>query len=285
MHQGVGARIVDSGDERRRADFLIAQPLRQGLFRLARFGCGAGDPQPGLEAGDQRGLKACHRQVGVRQQGAQGGHPGRRRCALLRSCHVDCGHHRRQVEIDQRRALVHDDVIVEIAAGAADLLPIHDDVGRRAVFGGDAEGREAGRRRRANPRGHVRQGRHTDFPPVADDLPAELALVQIDRAAAGNAPHDADAGLPAVIELQLPAQILVPADQRGRREAQEAHRVRHRAGLAQLHERLVECDLEAAVADAGIDDPESGPVAGLAQDARASGAGESSGSSNSSPGS
>ena len=141
-HRGVGARTVDTGDERRRADFSSQMRLRQGLFRLARFGRGAGDPQPGLEAGDQRSLKARHRQDGVRQQGAQGGLPAAV-ARLLRGRHVDRRHHCRQVEIDQRRALVHDDVIVEIARGAADLLPVHHDVGRRPVFRRDAEGREA----------------------------------------------------------------------------------------------------------------------------------------------
>ena len=139
-------------------------------------------------------------------------------------------------------------------------------------------------------RGHLRQRRHADPAPVADDFPAELALVEIDRPAAGNPPHDADAGLPATIQLQFPAQILVPADQGGRREAQEADGVRYRAVLAQLDQRLVERDLMAAVAHPRVDDPELGPVGRIAQGAPTPAAarpaaGSSSGSSNSSPGS
>src|SRR4029078_885401 len=85
------------------------------------------------------------------------------------------------------------------------------------------------------------------------ELPAELAFVEIDRAAAGDPPRDRYAVGAAIVDANLPRERLMPADQRRRRKAQEADGVRNRVGLARVDHRLVERDLPPPVADAGVD--------------------------------
>ena len=63
----------------------------------------------------------------------------------------------------------------------------------------------------------------------------------------------------AVLEADFTRERLVAPDERGGREAQEADGVGNRARLAGIDERLVEGDLPAAIADAGVDHPEGAP--------------------------
>ena len=93
---------------------------------------------------------------------------------------------------------------------------------------------------------------------MENELPAKLALVEIDGAAARDAAYRADAVLRTILQVDFPAQVLVPADQCGRRKAQEANRVGYPARLAFFDQRGIERDIGAAFAHTRIDDPECG---------------------------
>lgn len=90
--------------------------------------------------------------------------------------------------------------------------------------------------------------------PLERERPAELAFVQVQAAAAGDAAPDFDAVARAVLEPNFVAQHLVQADERGGPKAQEADRLRAPAGAARLDQRLVEGDVFPAAAHTGVDD-------------------------------
>ena len=89
---------------------------------------------------------------------------------------------------------------------------------------------------------------------VENQLPAELALIKIERTAAGDAPADADTGRLAGVEIEFVRQGLMAADQHAGRELQEADRVGNIAGLVGIDQHLVEGDLVAARPHSGVDD-------------------------------
>jgi hypothetical protein len=152
--------------------------------------------------------------------------------------------------------LVDQDIAVEESTGPADLAAVDFDVVPRPEACIDAQPAESRRRGIADFPCKVRQGCYSQRAAMKYQLPSELPLVQVDCAAAGNTPDDADVVRPAIVEIDLAAQVLVPADQGRRRETQEADRVRDLAGLACLDERRIESDVSATLAHAGVDDPE-----------------------------
>ena len=103
------------------------------------------------------------------------------------------GGHFGRVHVHQHRALIEQRVLVEEAAGAADLAPVDLDVVARPVPGGDAELAQACGRSFADLARQLGERADPERLAVEDELPAELALVEIDRAAAGDAPDHADA--------------------------------------------------------------------------------------------
>ena len=85
-------------------------------------------------------------------------------------------------------------------------------------------------------------------------LPAQLSLIHVNGAAASDAARYANAVVLAMVEPDLPAERLVAADQRRRREAQEADGVWNIGGLVDLDQGGVEGDVGAPLAKAGVDD-------------------------------
>ncbi len=108
----------------------------------------------------------------------------------------------------------------------------------------------------ADTKGELGQGYRAEGVAMEDQPPAELVLVEVDRAAAGDASHDANARRGTVRQVEFLAQGLVTSDQRRGREAHETERIRDASGLVQLDHRLVHGDVEAALAHTGIDDAE-----------------------------
>ena len=185
--------------------------------------------------------------------------PGRGQLALgeLFDRHLERGDHLRGIEIDEQRALVEQRGAIEEAAGAADLAPVDLDVVARPVARRHAELVEPERRRLADPPRRLVEIAQAEARAVEDQLPPDLALVEIETAAAGDAPADLDAAAAAMIDTDLVAQDLVHADQRRGAEAQEADGVGNATFLARADERLVEGDVGAAAADAGVDHAEA----------------------------
>ena len=78
---------------------------------------------------------------------------------------------------------------------------------------------------------------------VEHQFEAELALVHIDRAAAGDAARQPDAVCAAILDPHLARQRLVAADQHRRRELDEAQRVGHPPLLVQFDQGRIEGDV------------------------------------------
>ena len=83
---------------------------------------------------------------------------------------------------------------------------------------------------------------------IEDEFPADLPLVEIEAAAAGDPPHGLDAVRLAVIELDLVAEELMDADQRGGTKAQEPDRIGNLSFAARFDQRLIEGDVGASAA-------------------------------------
>ena len=88
----------------------------------------------------------------------------------------------------------------------------------------------------------------------SSQLPAHLAFVEIEAAAAGDAPPDVDAVARAVLEAHLVGEDLVQADERGGTEAQKTYRLGDASRVVRLDQRLVEGDVLASAAEPGVDD-------------------------------
>jgi hypothetical protein len=95
-----------------------------------------------------------------------------------------------------------------------------------------------------------------EAPPLEHQVPADLPLVEVQPAAAGDAPPDLDAVRPAVVEPHLVRQHLVHAHERARPEALEADRLRDPPRIARLDQRPAEGGVLAPAAQAGVDDPD-----------------------------
>ena len=145
---------------------------------------------------------------------------------------------------------------IEEAAGAADLAAIDFDVVARAVARRYAELVEAEGEGFADAFGHVREIAHAQGGAVEQQLPADLAFVEIKTAAAGDAAADLDAVGAAIVGLDLLAQELVHADQRRGAKSDEADGVGNFVVQPRLDQRLIERDVLAPVAQAGVDDAE-----------------------------
>src|SRR6185437_13810396 len=148
-----------------------------------------------------------------------------------------------RVHVDQHGALVDQRVAVEKAARPADLPPADLDVVARPVARIDPQAREAVRDGLADLAREVSEGGDPERRAVEDERPAELALVEVDRAAARDAAHEPDAVRAAIVHAHLARERLMAADERRGREAHEADGIGHRAGFPRLDERLVERDL------------------------------------------
>ena len=160
------------------------------------------------------------------------------------------------VHVVKRGALVEDRVAVEKAAGARDLAALDLDIVAGAVVRGDAEARQARRRRLADRLRDLAQRGKPQRVAVEHQFPAELALIQVKRAAAGHPPPDADSCGAAGVEVQFLTDRLMTANQNRGRKGQEPHRVGCGPGLVALDQRLIEGHLRAAGPGAGVDDAE-----------------------------
>ena len=106
----------------------------------------------------------------------------------------------------------------------------------------------------ADAPGYFGKIRHTQACAIEHQFPADLSLVEVETAAAGDPPHGLDAVRLAVIELDLVAEELMDSDQRGGAKAQKANCVGNLAFSACLDQRLIEGDIGAAAAQSGCDD-------------------------------
>ena len=134
----------------------------------------------------------------------------------------EASQHLRRIEIDQQRALIEDEVAFEKAASAADLSAVHFDVVARPVSRRHAQLLQAERGRLADASSDFGEVSHPQSCTVEYQLPANLSLVEIEAATAGDPPHRLDTVRLAVIELDLVTEELVNADQGGGAKAQEA---------------------------------------------------------------
>jgi len=87
---------------------------------------------------------------------------------------------------------------------------------------------------------------------VKHEFPSKLALVKIDRTAAGYSPYRANAIALTILKIDFPAKILVPADQSGWRETQEADRVRNPIRLPFLDQCRIKSNIRTPFAHTGI---------------------------------
>ena len=234
------------------------QPLGQRLFELGRLAPLRRKLQVLAEPLEERGLDLVERRHAAESL-AQRDHPAPRVVEVASSelveWHFERLDHPRRIEVDQQRALEEKRPAVDQTAGAADLAPVHLDVVARAELGRHAQAPQPRRRSAADPRRDRREVR-AEGPALQHQFPADLAFVQIQAAAAGDAAPDLDAAAAAVFETHLVAEDLVQANERRRAKAQETDRLRDAPGVARLDQRLVERDVFAAPADAGVDDPD-----------------------------
>ena len=86
---------------------------------------------------------------------------------------------------------------------------------------------------------------------IEHQFPADLSLVEIKSAAAGDPTHRFDAVGSAVVELELVAEKLMDADQRRRAKAQKTDCIRDPLLPACFDERLIEGDIFPAAAYPG----------------------------------
>ena len=142
------------------------------------------------------------------------------------------------------------------AAGAADLAALDFDIVARPVAGRHAELLQAQRCGLADAPGHFGKVGQPERRPIEHQFPADLPLVEIEAAAAGDPAHGLDAVRPAVIELDLLTEILMDADQCRGAKAQEADGVGNPVFAARVDQRLIEGDVRAPAAQAGGDHAE-----------------------------
>ena len=123
------------------------------------------------------------------------------------------------IEIDQQCALIEDEVAFEKTAGAADLAAVHLDIIARPVSRRHAELLQAKRGGLADAPRDFGKISHAQSCTIEHKFPANLPLVEIEAATAGDPPHGLDAVRLAVIELDLVAEELVDADQGAKGES------------------------------------------------------------------
>ena len=125
------------------------------------------------------------------------------RLASFSARNFEASQHLRRVEVDQQSALIEDEVAFEEAAGAADLAALDFDIVARPVAGRHAELLQAKRCRLADAPRHFGKVGQPERCPIEHQLPADLPLVEIEAATAGDPAHGLDAVRLAVIELDL----------------------------------------------------------------------------------
>ena len=150
------------------------------------------------KAGEQAVIDGLEIGQGVAQDFAHGDDALRRRnrsrawrafpLGTLRHASIFAG-----IEVDQQRALIEDEVAVEEAAGAADLAAVDLDIVARPVARRHAELLQAERGGLADAPRHFGEIRQPERGAVEDQLPADLPLVEIEAAAAGDPAHGLDA--------------------------------------------------------------------------------------------
>ena len=257
---GVLGGRIDLGDVVVGADLLVEGGGRSGLearVDVAPFG---GDTEALGEAGEER-LADLRRRGGCRaQQGLQRGDAGagvvEGAFGELGLGHVEGLQHAGGVHVEQDGRLIEERVAGEEAAGAGDLAAVDLDVVPRAVFRRDAELREPQRDGLADAARGVAQGGQIEALAMEDQFEAELALVHVERAAAGNAADSLDTVVAAPIGADLARQRLMAADQRRGREGEEADGVADLAGPVGVDQGLIEGDVGAATANTGVDHSE-----------------------------
>ena len=116
---------------------------------------------------------------------------------------VEAREHVGGIEVDQQGALKEDACSLGEAAGAADLAAVDLDVVARPVARRDAERLQAQLLQPRRYSGSARQGREPQRRPIEDQFPAELAFVEVEGAAAGDAGARLDAMRVAIVELDL----------------------------------------------------------------------------------
>ncbi|MBM3367747.1 MAG: hypothetical protein FJY43_05620 [Betaproteobacteria bacterium] len=133
--------------------------------------------------------------------------------------------HAQRFEVHQQRALEEHGVAVDDAASAAQLAALDLDVVAGPEFRRHAEAfqsRRGGGADACGDRGEV----GSEPASLEHQLPAGLSFVQVQAAAAGDAPPDLDAVGRAVLEPHLVAEHLVQADESAGAKAQEADGLR-----------------------------------------------------------
>ena len=114
------------------------------------------------------------------------------RLASFSRRNVEAGEHLRRIEIDQQCALIEDEVAVEETAGAADLAAVDFDIVARPVARRHAELLQAKRGRLADaPCDFGKVGRPQSRA-IENEFPANLSLVEVEAAAAGDPPYRLD---------------------------------------------------------------------------------------------
>ena len=224
------ARAIDLADEVIRAD-LVGTELGSKVFLLGRR-----DAWPELEAQalvqsvekggvNRRDRRRPDQQLLERHHSLLG--PVEVALGELRRRDIEAGNHARRVHVYKNRALIDQAVAVEKAAGAAELAPTNLDVVARTESGADAESNgEASRDCTADCCADVCERFARQAAAREHQLPGDLALIQVDRAAAGDAPHESDVVGAHIVELHLAAQRLMAADEHSRPEAEESHGIR-----------------------------------------------------------
>jgi len=117
-----------------------------------------------------------------------------------------------RVHVDQYRTLVDEYVSVEETTRATNFPAIDLNVVTWTKLRVDTKFAQARCGCVAYFSGQIRQCRDTERLTVKDELPTQLAFIKVNRTTAGDAPDNTDASIPAVVEIDLLAQILMSPD-------------------------------------------------------------------------
>jgi hypothetical protein len=253
-------RRVQQGDVSISSDLLAECALGQLLFVVSDLApCGRNAKAFG-KSGNETLINGVEIGQGAAQDLAHGDDALCRRIdgplgKLLRR-HIEASQHLSGVEVDEQRPLIENQITVEEAASAADLAAIDFDIVARPVVRRHAEFLQPKSSRLADAPGHLGEVHDSQGRAIEDKFPADLPIVEIEAAAAGNPTHRFDAVRVAVIELELMTEILMDADEGRRTKAQKPDRVGNLPLPACLDQRLIESDIGASAAQSRGDDAE-----------------------------
>ena len=186
----LAARIVEQPHEFIGAELLLVQAPRERLLESGGFAPLRLEPEVLAEALEQRLLDLGERGHAAQHLGERDHAPARiveiapRELVDRHLQHLD---HARRIEVDEQRPLEEERRAVDQAAGAADLPAVHLDIVARTELGRHAQPLQPRGRRAADARRDCAQV-GAQAAALERKLPADLALVEIQAAAAGDAP-------------------------------------------------------------------------------------------------